>query len=252
LVLGPAKIATAAKRFEDSAQLSDTVANDPNAIGFIGLPYVRSAKALSIAEKGAVGLLPNRFTIATEDYPLSRRLFLYTAAGPANPNVLKFVEFAKSKAGQDIVAQHGFIEQTVKAQDASDALAVLGLDQAPGEYRKLTANATRLSLNFRFRTASKELDNKAGADLERVVQFLSDVRTPASAIMLFGFADARGGAEVNMKLSRDRAQTVRDEFKQRGIQPGVVTGFGAALPVASNDTPEGQEKNRRVEIWVRR
>lgn len=249
MVLESAKLAASAKRFEDSAQLSAAVAADPNGIGFIGLPYVLNARAIAVSDKAAVALLPNRFTVATEDYVLSRRLYLYTAAAPANPQVTKFVGFAKGKSGQDIVAQQGFVEQTVQAQDKPDLAAAA---DAPAEYRKATANATRLSLNFRFRTGSKDLDNKAIPDLDRVVTFLSDMRTPAGSIMLFGFADARGAADANLKLSRERAQTVTDEFKQRGIAPAVVSGFGAALPVASNDTAEGQERNRRVEIWVRR
>jgi phosphate transport system substrate-binding protein len=39
---------------------------------------------------------------------------------------------------------------------------------------------------------------------------------------------------------------------QRGLTPTVVRGFGPDLPVASNDTDEGREKNRRVEIWLRK
>ncbi len=251
MVLGPKPLATSAQRYEDSGQLSDAVANDPAAIGFIGLPYVRNARSLSLGDKGATALLPNRFTVATEDYVLSRRLYLYSASAPTNPNVMKFIEFAKSSSGQAIVAQHGFIEQTVRAQDDANKAALDILGQPP-EYQKSTANATRLSLNFRFRSGSKDLDNKAIPDLDRVVSFLADMRTPPSSVILFGFADARGTADVNLKLSKERAQAVATEFTARGIKPALVTGFGAALPVASNDSPEGQEKNRRVEIWVKR
>lgn len=248
MVLGPGKLAAAAQRFEDSAQLSEAVSADAAGIGFIGLPYVLNARAVGVADKGAVALLPNRFTVATEDYALSRRLYLYTAVSPANANVSKFVGFAKGKAGQDIVAQQGFVEQTVQVQPPASAVDA----SAPADYRQATANATRLSLNFRFRTGSRDLDNKALPDLDRVVSFLSDMRTPPGSVMLFGFADARGAADANLKLSRERAQTVAAEFKQRGIAPAVVTGFGASLPVASNDTSEGQERNRRVEIWIKR
>jgi phosphate transport system substrate-binding protein len=246
MVLGQGQLAAGAQRFEDSTKLSGAVAADAGGIGFIGLPYVLNARPVGVADKGALALLPNRFTVATEDYVLSRRLYLYTAVSPTNSNVAKFIGFAKGKAGQDIVAQQGFIEQTVQAQ----ATAVDGT--APADYRQATANATRLSLNFRFRTGSKDLDNKAIPDLDRVVTFLSDMRTPPGSVMLFGFADARGAADANLKLSRERAQTVADEFKQRGIAPAIVTGFGASLPVASNDTAEGQDRNRRVEIWVKR
>lgn len=251
MVLDPGSLAASAKRIEDSGQLSEAVANDPSAIGFIGLPYVRNARALSVGDKGAVALLPNRFTVATEDYVLSRRLYLYSASAPSNPNVMKFIEFAKSGNGQAIVSQQGFIEQTVRAQDDASKTGASAADQ-PAEYQRATANATRLSLNFRFRSGSRDLDNKAIPDLDRVVTFLADMRPPPGSVMLFGFADARGTADGNLKLSRERAQTVASEFTARGIAPALVNGFGAALPVASNDTPDGQEKNRRVEIWIKR
>ena len=70
--------------------------------------------------------------------------------------------------------------------------------------------------------------------------------------MLFGFDDSRGGEAQNQKLSVDRAGFVRDALATRGLKPGVVEGFGAALPVADNATADGQQKNRRVEVWVRR
>jgi len=48
-----------------------------------------------------------------------------------------------------------------------------------------------------------------------------------------------------------KANVVADEFRRRGIAPVTVTGFGAASPVASNETEEGRQKNRRVEVWLR-
>jgi len=50
----------------------------------------------------------------------------------------------------------------------------------------------------------------------------------------------------------NRARLIANQLIQRGIKPAVVRGFGSELPVASNDTDEGREKNRRVEIWMRR
>ena len=246
LVLSGGNVASSAKRFEDSSALSDAVSNDPNGIGFIGLPYVRSAKALAVSERGAMAMLPNRFTVATEDYPLSRRLFLYTPGSPQNKYTRKFVQFAISRAGQDIVAANSFVAQTVASQRQTVA------SDAPADYRRLTAGAERLSLDFRFRTGSAALDNKALVDLDRVIGFVSDLHYSGDSVLLFGFADSTGGQQLNQRLSEDRAKTVQQQFEQRGLHPGTVRGFGSSLPVASNDTDEGREKNRRVEIWVRR
>ena len=246
LVLTGAPLTTNAKRFEDSNALADAVANDINGIGFVGLPYVRGAKAIAVSEKGAIPLQPNHFTVATEDYPLSRRLYFYTPANSRNPNVRDFLDFALSKSGQDVVGQIGFIAQNVVPQNQSLP------EGAPADYVRVTNGAERLSLNFRFRTGSSELDNKALVDLDRVVTFLSDLKYSGDKVMLFGFADSTGTRPINMALSQRRADAVDSQFQQRGVKPAVSKGFGPDLPVASNDTPDGREKNRRVEIWLKK
>ena len=43
-----------------------------------------------------------------------------------------------------------------------------------------------------------------------------------------------------------------EQFKGRGLTPLVVTGFGDSIPVASNLTEEGKEKNRNVELWLKK
>jgi len=244
LVLGKRPLVAGALRLEDSRELSDRVSGDPSAIGFIGLPYVRSAKAIAVWEPGTSPLVPNRLTVATEDYLLSRRLFLYTAASP-NPLVRRFVEFALGTDGQDIVAQIGFVELNVKAESAAAAAG------AAPEYMSTIAGADRLSLNFRFQTGSIGLDNRALADLDRVADFLAKPGRARGGIVLCGFADSVGSRETNQELSLNRANMVADEFRRRGIVPAKVAGFGAASPVASNETDEGRQKNRRVEVWLR-
>jgi phosphate transport system substrate-binding protein len=79
----------------------------------------------------------------------------------------------------------------------------------------------------------------------------SAISNKGKNVLLLGFADSKGSSEVNQRLSVERAQMVADEFKRRGITPAVVTGFGDRRPVASNDTDEGRDKNRRVEIWLK-
>ena len=71
-----------ATRYESSESLSDAVAKDPGAIGFIGLPYINKNHPLNIAS--TCGLLsgPSKFTVKTEEYPLARRLYLYTIGTP--------------------------------------------------------------------------------------------------------------------------------------------------------------------------
>jgi phosphate transport system substrate-binding protein len=246
LVLVNKSLATSALRFEDSIALSDAVARDPNGIGFIGLPYIRDARAIAISEGNATPLLPNNLTVGTEDYLLSRRLYLYTKSNSQNPWATKFIEFALSSEGQRIVCESGFVAQTVKAENTLIAA------KAPAEYKRLTEGAERLSLNLRFRRGGKDLDNKARLDLDRVVNFITDLKFTGQNILLFGFADDGIGNEINLELSKERAQLVAEQFKRRGLTPFVVTGFGDSIPVASSLNDEGKEKNRRVELWLKK
>lgn len=252
LVLEATPLSPGAKRFDDSNQLSDAVAADPSGIGFIGLPFVRSAKALAISEVGAAPLVPTMFTVATEDYPLSRRLYLYTAASPANPLALRFVEYALGAAGQEVVAKFGFVDQTVKKPKKEDlAIPNIPRDALPPEYTTITAGADRLAVNFRFRSGSSQLDNKAVDDLERVTAYLASPAARGRQVLLLGFADNKGNEKANKVLSEERARIVAKQFATRGVLAGESRGFGPAVPVGDNTTDDGREKNRRVEVWMK-
>src|SRR5713101_4630562 len=67
-----------------------------------------------------------------------------------------------------------------------------------------------------------------------------------------GHTDSIGTDEYNRRLSEQRAQAVSDYLVAQGISSDVITasGFGKSEPVASNDTPEGRQQNRRVELVV--
>lgn len=72
-------------------------------------------------------------------------------------------------------------------------------------------------------------------------------------IEIEGHTDAVGSDEYNLKLSQERADTVRYYLVQAGMASDRVAaarGFGEIRPVATNDTPEGRQMNRRVEIII--
>ncbi len=246
LVLAGKALAPGAQRIEDSKDLSEAVANDPNGIGFIGLPYILSAKPIAVSEKGTLALLPTRLSVATEDYLLSRRLYLYTPSNPQNKFIRPFVEFALSRHGQDVVGANGFVAQNV-TQVAQTVSA-----NAPEEYKRLTHDANRLTLDFRFQSGQTILDNKARADLDRVVSLIADLKITGDKVMLFGFSDPVGNPVTNRALSLARAKAIADEFARRDLTPAIVRGYGSDIGVASNDTEDGKAKNRRVEIWIQR
>lgn len=67
-----------------------------------------------------------------------------------------------------------------------------------------------------------------------------------------GHASSEGNPQHNLKLSDDRAQSVRKYLVDKGVDAGRLTakGFGAKRPIATNDTDEGKEINRRVEFLI--
>ena len=238
------QLAGAAQRFESSDELSERVSQDPQAIGFIGLPYIRQAKALHIADQGSQAMPASRELISTEDYPLSRRLFFYLKPDESNPWARALVEFAQSAEGQAIVTANGFIGQQVQAMRvAADA-------SQPRVYQRLAEQAQRLSVNFRFREGSAELDNKALHDLQRLLDYLKANDKQHRQLVLVGFGDPKSDPARAALLSKLRAMAVRRELARAGILPRDILGLGEQLPVASNQQDDGRLKNRRVEVWV--
>jgi phosphate transport system substrate-binding protein len=234
----------AAKRYESSDKLSDAVSQDRNGIGFIGLPYIRQAKAVAIAAGDSQPMLPSLALIATEDYPLSRRLFLYNQPQLSNPWARALVQFAHSPRGQAIVEQSGFIAQTVKAVKIASQVNM------PKDYQDLAQHAQRLSVNFRFQEGSANLDNKALRDLSRLINYLHEQEKVKGKVVLVGFGDAKADPARAELLSKLRAMAVRRELSKGGVFFRDIIGMGEELPVAANSADDGRIKNRRVEVWV--
>lgn len=73
-------------------------------------------------------------------------------------------------------------------------------------------------------------------------------------IMINGYTDNTGTPMLNEHLSYVRANLVKDEIKKYGIDDAMMKaeGWGEASPITTNDTEEGRDKNRRVEVVIRR
>jgi glucose/mannose transport system substrate-binding protein len=122
---------------------------------------------------------------------------------------------------------------------------------APPQYAEDVKGAGKLNIIFHFRSGSTQLDNRALADLQRLVSLLQNSTYQGRSLLLFGFSDNYGGFRQNMAISKERAETVAAQLQKQGISPSLITGYGKALPIAPNDSREGREQNRRVEAWIR-
>lgn len=238
-----AALADSAIRFESSEQLVKNVVMDQGGIGFVGMAFVGESKLLAISDGPAQAFKPSDLTVATEDYALSRRLFLYTKDEVNNEFVREFMSYAQGVEGQKVVKKEGFISQNVAAMN-------MGLgDDLPTDYIDLVKGAKRLSVNFRFQEGSAKLDNKALKDIQRLAYFMKKEGVDKK-VLLIGFGDKRKNEQRSKLLSKLRAMAVRRELARLGIHPKATTGYGDFNPIASFEGAS-RIKNRRVEVWVR-
>jgi phosphate transport system substrate-binding protein len=189
-------------------------------------------------------MLPTRELVATEDYPLSRRLFFYLKPDESNQLARALVNFVQSQQGQEIVARTGFIAQTVQATQVQTT------SEMPQAYRTLAEQAQRLTVNLRFKEGSASLDNKAHYDIARITDYLKSNDKLYRKVVLVGFGDPKPDPERASLLSKLRAVVVSQALRSEGLIPRDVVGFGDKLPVAANIADEGRQKNQRVEVWV--
>jgi outer membrane protein OmpA-like peptidoglycan-associated protein len=104
--------------------------------------------------------------------------------------------------------------------------------------------------NVFFETGLSTLQKESFPALNELVEALQ--AKPNLVIEIAGHTDNVGSPESNQALSTDRAKAVRDYLLKHGIDPKrlFAKGYGETEPVASNDTPEGRQQNRRTEVRI--
>ena len=172
---------------------------------------------------------------------------------------------AKAKAEADAAA--------MKAKAEADALrAQEEAANAEAERSRQAAEALRAHLLEQFNRILETHDTPRGLVVnigdvlfdtgkynlrpearEKLARFAGIVLAhPGLNLEVEGHTDNVGSDEFNLKLSEQRAETVRTYLIEQGLSESSMTakGLGKSLPVASNDTREGRQKNRRVEIII--
>ena len=107
---------------------------------------------------------------------------------------------------------------------------------------------TTISAEALFDTNSDVIRPDAKSKLMAVVQWMTE--HPGEGIIVEGHTDSVGGREFNMNLSLRRAQSVKSFLVNNGARASLISidGYGYSRPVASNNTPDGRQRNRRVEV----
>lgn len=102
-----------------------------------------------------------------------------------------------------------------------------------------------------FATNKSDLSSGAKTSLAKFAQVLNNNKD--CDIAVFGHTDNTGNDGINIPLSLSRAQSVENYLKSCGVQQGIfktVEGKGSSTPVTSNDTSDGRQQNRRVEVYM--
>ena len=132
-----------------------------------------------------------------------------------------------------------------QAKDIKEALPGAQVERV-GEGIKITLSENMV--NFAFNSA--ELTSSAKTNLDKLATVL--INNPDTNINIYGHTDNKGTAQVNQKISENRANSVKNYLISKGIASSrmITMGRGFSEPIASNDTDAGRAQNRRVEFAI--
>jgi OmpA-OmpF porin, OOP family len=142
--------------------------------------------------------------------------------------------------------------------DKTAAAVAVANDRATTELASLGSGFGVKDLLFALNDSAVNFASDSAEVPESMAPFL---KTAAAALKqlkaghvleIAGYTDNTGDAALNLALSQKRAEAVREAFIKHGADPDmlVAKGYGAADPIANNDTAEGRLKNRRIEYHV--
>ena len=234
------------------------IAADPNAFSLMSTALVARSpgvRALAISF-GGPARAPTAENVLNETYPMARRLFAYVRPDAMLNNnfVRSFVGFFSTPDVFSVMEENGFaaLRPTSRLSLAAESLS--GCRFGTPEYSAListTRGARRLPVELRFEPNSMRLD---AAALSYIASNALDLRRrllEGDAAILIGHTDFTGDVVRNRALALRRAIAVRVAFEARGVLGLGVESAGEVCPAADNQTEQGRELNRRVEIWVR-
>ncbi len=181
-------------------------------------------------------------------------------------NTLAYIANNEVQTALEITAQKHAEMKITKLSEASDQLALKARDY---ETQKAQAESARLQQQLAalqaektdrgmvmtlgdvlFETGKAELMPGAMNMIVRLAQFMKQY--PEKKLQIEGHTDSTGRASFNLRLSEERANSVRNVLLVEGVLDHRIEtiGYGMSRPVATNDTVEGRQRNRRVEIVI--
>lgn len=137
------------------------------------------------------------------------------------------------------------VDKCPKTPGPSDNAGCPRLEAADAEIIK------RAFDNLEFETGKAVIKQSSYASLTDLAMFL--IENPDYKLVIAGHTDDVGSDELNMKLSKARAEAVSKALIERGVKAEqlIVEYYGETRPIATNATPEGRAQNRRVEMTIK-
>ena len=162
---------------------------------------------------------------------------------------------ARTREAQRAQSEAARAQQQAQAATSQAQAATSQVQQLQQELAALQAKQTDRGLvltlgDVLFETGKADLRPGALKNLYPLVTFLQ--KYPERRAVIEGHTDSVGSDAYNLDLSQHRADAVRDFLLQNGVNAAQMStrGYGKASPVASNDTAEGRQQNRRVELII--
>jgi outer membrane protein OmpA-like peptidoglycan-associated protein len=149
-----------------------------------------------------------------------------------------------------LVAQRRAEQARLDAEEAKRQADLMAQKISELEAEKTERGLALTLKNVVFATGKATLNPGSKQFLVNLVEFLKSY--PERGVLIEGFTDNIGSEKVNLDLSQRRADAVKKTLVAMGIDSGRIQtkGYGEQYTVADNNTPEGRQLNRRVEIVI--
>lgn len=175
---------------------------------------------------------------------------LHPTAEQVDANVKRLESHSVELAAQK--ENIGANKEAIAANKEQTQANMKDIEEHTQRFMALTDFDTKTQATVKFEVASSKLSTEAEEELKKLAETAKGLK--GYVVEVVGYADASGDAEMNTRLSEQRAKAVCTFLFQQGgipirhiVAPGAMGEYG---PAATNETKEGRAENRRVEVKV--